>query len=192
MLDGLKTIRFVVRDETIAKIYARYLMEVIPLPDKAVKVAFDAQFSADQFQRIRKGFMGDQDNKWFMYFDAPWFYIFRAGRWVGQCWWFLKFEQIGDEYSVVEAWADSESLQWLKQDFSECLYRLIDECLPSGGEYQTLMDDVSVSFCILRKGRVKLEINSESISVADMRDLGARLIELADSLTKKSDRQAVS
>lgn len=180
-LDSLKTIRFVVRDETIAKIYARYLMEVIPLPDKAVRVAFDAQFSLEKFQRIRKGFVGDHDNKWFFYFEEPWLYIFRAGRHCGQCWWFLKFEPIIDEYKVAEAWADSEALQWLKQDFSEFLYWLIDEYLPCGGEYQSLMDNVFASYCVLRKGRVKLAINA-TISDADMRQLGLKLIEQANQL----------
>lgn len=154
---------------------------MIPLPEKAVRLDFDAQFSHEQFQRIREGFIGDHDNKWFFYFEEPWLYIFRADRHCGQCWWFLKFEPISDGYKVAEAWADSESLQWLNQDFSEFLYLLIDEYLPSSGEHRSLLNDISASYCVLRKGRVKLAIDA-TISVADMRRLGLKLIEQANQL----------
>ena len=193
VLDRLKTIRFVVRDEAIAKIYARYLMEVIPLPDKAVQVAFDAQFSTEQFQRIRKGYIsGNQDCKWFMYFDDPWFYIFYGNREFGHCWWFLKFEQADDGYSVAEAWTDGETQH---KEHGEHLYWLLDDYLLGGAEYQTLMDGdgISASFRILRSGRIDLEISSSrSVSASGTRELGVRLVALADALARKSDRQVVS
>lgn len=185
-LDSLKTIRLVVRDKVIAKIYASYLMEVVPLPDNAVRVDFDAQFSQEQFQRIRKGFIGDQDYKWFFYFDDPWLYIFRAARWVGQCWWFLKFEPTENGYKVAEAWADSESMSWLKKDFSDMLHFLIYSYLPDShgniNEYTPLMGDISNSYCVLSNSHVKLSINNAPISNAEVKALGARLMALADKL----------
>lgn len=160
-LDSLKTIRFVVRDETTADIYARYLMEVIPRPDKAVRVALDAQFSQKQFQRIQKGFIGDQDYKWFMYFESPWLYIFRGGRWAGNCWWFLRFEPFDEGYKVAEAWADNE---WEAGKNSQFLYWLIDDYLPieggNGRQYKSILGELGF-YCTLRKNRVKLEMSSE-------------------------------
>ncbi len=178
--DSLRIIRFVVSDEATAKIYASYLLETVPIPENAIRIDFDAHFSLEQFQRIRKGFLGDQDNKWFMYFEEPWFYIYRAGKWVGQCWFFLKFEPDGDGYKVVEAWVDNETLKMPEQELREHLYALIDEYLPVGNEYISLIEDGSCSYQVLRKGYVKLSISSNSISNDDVKKLGQRLIELAN------------
>jgi O-acetyl-ADP-ribose deacetylase (regulator of RNase III) len=189
---SLKLIRFVVRDEAIAKVYEHHLLQTVPLPDKAVRVAFDAQqFTLEQFQRIRNGFIGDQDNKWFEYFEEPWLYIYRGSRWVGQCWWFLKFEPSGDGYKMVEAWVDDESLKWSREKYSQFIYQVIDTYLPGGSRNdepnRIIMDEIA-SYCVLRRGDVDLVLNSSSISLADMKELGMRLIVLADSLAQSSGR----
>lgn len=176
----ISIIRFVIQDEATAIIYSRYLFEEIPLPENATRIVFDARFSNSQFQRIRKGFIGDQDNKWFMYFDDPWLYVFRASRWVGQCWFFLKFESIVDDYKVAEAWADSDSLRGFNMDFSEFLYTLIDDYLPGGHNYISFVEDGHGTYRLLRNGKIDISLSLKSISIEGVRKLGDKLIGLSN------------
>lgn len=189
LFDSLKIIRFVVRDESTAKIYARFLLENIPIPPNAVKVPFEAYFSKEQFTQIRKGFLGDWEDRWFFYCDDPWLYIFRGSRGWDPCACLLRFEASGLGYKVAEAWVheklhnanlfkdNAAGLYWFIYD-----YYLDENTHTDNYEYTHFNDSQSSSYCVLPSGRIKLVIDSAPLSIDELSKLGFLLIEIADQL----------
>lgn len=187
--ENLKTIRFVVKDEATANIYKHYLHENIPVPVNAVKVTFDAHFTQDQFNHIRKGYIGDQDSKWFFYFDDPWLYIFRGNRQYGACYWFLKFEPTEGGYQVSEAWLDKGPNGDLFKDEARLLDSLIYEFLPMSFY---ALGSTPNGYSFHPNGRVQLEITSRPLSIEEVRSLGLLLIEFADSCDAELPKKQLS
>ncbi|MBU0595048.1 MAG: ADP-ribosylglycohydrolase family protein [Gammaproteobacteria bacterium] len=203
------TIRFVVCDEKTAAIYARHLLETISLPENAFRFFFDARFSPEQSQRIRKGFIGDQDYKWFFYFEDPWLYVFRGCRTLGRCVWFLKLQSADAGYKVSEAWVDDEFFQWFPSWRGNTrpdnfLHELISGYLGIHGfllrassqltdkfEFTPLDEDSSCSYCVLPDGRVKVALSPYPFSGNEVRNLGLRLIELADEMIARQPPEKV-
>jgi ADP-ribosyl-[dinitrogen reductase] hydrolase len=187
--DTLKTIRFVVKDQETAAIYARLLLENLTPSSKAVKVEFEASFTPAQFLHIRKGFTGDMDEKWFFYFDDPWLYIFRGSRGFVHCAWYLRFQKIEDKYAVVESWVeDGIHGRGFEGDDTKWLYSLIydyyldENTYTDKYEYTHFKGSQSSSYSVLPSGRIKLDIDSAPLSVDELSKLGFQLIEIADQL----------
>lgn len=190
--DTLKTIRFVVKDQETAAIYARLLLENLTPSSKAVKVEFEASFTPAQFLHIRKGFTGDMDEKWFFYFDDPWLYIFRGSRGFVHCAWYLRFQKIEDKYAVVESWVeDGIHGHGFEGDDTKWLYSLIYDYYL--GEHQeaheretTLKIGCSSStYCILPNGKIKLYIDSTPLLPDEIKNIGLNLIDIANQLNKE-------
>lgn len=186
--DNLKILRFVVPNENIAKIYSEALLENIPIPINAVKVDFEAFLSESQFQTIRRGFFGDQDSKWFFYYDEPWLYIFRGvrrkGEYTGFCYWYINFQPEVLGYKVAEAWID-ESLHSSPNEDKDRLSSLIFDYLLHEDLFISLGESKSNSYRLLPSGKIIISICSEPVYLDEVKALGLQLIDLADTLSKK-------
>lgn len=174
----VKVVRFVVVGEITAAVYARYLLEELPISDRATKVEFDVYFSQAQFLRIRKGFIGDQDAKWVFYFDDPWLYVFRGGRWVDDCYIYIKLCPAGMAWHVSEAWIDKLFHGGDDREAIHFLYYIIyDYFLHEDGHASKihLAGFHSMSYQVLPSGRAKLEISSSPLFADEIRNLGLNL-----------------
>jgi hypothetical protein len=54
------------------------------------------------------------EDKWFIYHDSGWVYFHRS--WTGFCIYKLRFEQVGDQFVVREAWVTRDREQYTNDD----------------------------------------------------------------------------
>jgi O-acetyl-ADP-ribose deacetylase (regulator of RNase III) len=112
---NLKRIRFVLADEQSASAFAEALAARPPVSEGRVRIELPNEYSAADFQAMRRGDFGDQDTKWFFYHEEPWLLIYRGNRRYGSGFSFslcLPDESAGSG-RVAEAWAEA----WILDQF---------------------------------------------------------------------------
>lgn len=122
----LRSIRLVLRDSSASGAFAGELLRPASLPES--KVALDVltrKYSRQEFERISLGQLGDQDAKWFFYFEEPWLCIYRGNRKYGRCHFWLCFNECMEGFKVTEAWMDSD-LPWTNDESREIVEYQLD------------------------------------------------------------------
>lgn len=112
---NLNKIRFVLADEQSASVFSEALAAHPPVSEGRVRIELPHEYSAADFQAMRRGDFGDQDTKWFFYHEEPWLLIYRGNRRYGSG---LSFSvRLPDERTgsgrVVEAWVEA----WILDQF---------------------------------------------------------------------------
>jgi hypothetical protein len=86
-----------------------------PMPISSKVIEIDAVFTPEEFQSIALGCIPNQmEDKWFMYYDEPWFYIHRS--WTGYCIYKVRFEECATGVKIAEVIANRESGQYMETD----------------------------------------------------------------------------
>ena len=89
-----------------------------PLPDARAPLGFDHQFSLDQLERLKGGYLPkDMDDKWFIYFEDNWLYLHRS--WSGDCIYKLKLETGSDKVTVTESWVNRDPDQFKSSNLED-------------------------------------------------------------------------
>ena len=106
-----------------------------PLPAVRAPLPFDASYTSDEFERLRRGLIPQQmEDKWFIFFEEPWLYFHRS--WTGHAVFGLRIERRDIAYKVVEAWVNLDPQQYHSESVQHdlaTLRMLIHFRLHSGG-----------------------------------------------------------
>jgi hypothetical protein len=78
-----------------------------PIPTERINLGFACTYDAADTKRIKHGLIPlAMEDKWFMYFEEPWFYLHRS--WTGKCVYGVRFEPGAAGLSAVESWVTQE------------------------------------------------------------------------------------
>ncbi len=183
----LKSIRLVLRDTAAARTYTDELLRPVLLAEN--KIALDLltkKYSRQEFHTFSKGYIGDQDSKWFVYFEDPWLCIYRGNRKYGRCHFWLCFRECMEGITVTEAWMDSE-LPWTNDEARQGVEDLLD----SRFDLLRLADKkfiVGLAEFWVKRDRValtsQLEKSRQLLSAEQAIELGQQLILIGESLQR--------
>jgi ADP-ribosyl-[dinitrogen reductase] hydrolase len=87
------------------------MVSLTPFPKN--RMAFDctASYPLEALEGIRSGYESqNQDEKWSMYFEAPWLQIWRPNLRGWYCY-ALRFDTVGDRIAILESWLDPRLLE---------------------------------------------------------------------------------
>lgn len=127
LFSSIRNIRLVLFDQAAAAIYAKELCKPIDLPEKLVSInSLDASYSPEEFNLIKRGYLGDQDSKWFFYFESPWLCVYRGNRKYGRCYYWLRFSIKGSKVVIDELLADPES-PWIGEEGRKLIQYLLED-----------------------------------------------------------------
>jgi hypothetical protein len=86
-----------------------------PMPISSKFLVIDAVFTPEEFQSITLGCIPNgMDERWFMYYDEPWFYMHRS--WTGYCIYKVRFEECATGFKIVEVIANRDPSQYIVAD----------------------------------------------------------------------------
>ena len=78
-----------------------------PAPEEREAIHLEASFSESDFSKIARGFIPSaMEDKWFIYYADGWLNMHRS--WTGAHIYGLQFVQTGDEFHVVDSWANRD------------------------------------------------------------------------------------
>jgi hypothetical protein len=82
-----------------------------PMPPKRASLELARSFTAQEYERIRLGFVPESmEDKWFMFTEADTLYIYRS--WTGHCIYELHFTRQGERYTANEIFANRDQSQY--------------------------------------------------------------------------------
>lgn len=185
---NLKKIRFVLADEQSASAFSEALAALPSVSEGRVRIEFPNEYSAADFQAMRRGDFGDQDTKWFFYHEEPWLLIYRGNRRYGSG---LAFSlRLPDEGAgsgmVAEAWAE----QWILDALdigNEQAEEFVSELLADRFGLLHLVDEKEtvsgVTFWV-KYGKIVIDRGhcETMLSPEDAERLGLRLVEMSRGL----------
>lgn len=181
---NLRRIRFVLADEQSASAFSEALAAQPPVSEGRVRIELPNEYSAADFQAMRRGGFGDQDTKWFFYHEEPWLLIYRGNRRFGPG---LSFSLRLPEASVgsgrvAEAWAE----QWILDSFEmsrEQAEGFVSELLDGWFGLLHIVDEKkTISGVTFWVKYGKVVIDQSMLSPEDAERLGLRLIEMSRGL----------
>lgn len=186
---SLRRIRFVLVDPGAARVYANELIRPPSLPEKRVRLEISAEYSPEEFEAMRQGLHGDHDTKWFLFFEEPWLCIYRGNRRYGRCHFWLRLPGGSRAAIFEEVFMDAEvpspEAPWEKEAAEKLIGYLLDDrfgLLWLSGEKEA----VGGARYWIKRGKVALEASPGEeeglLSAEQVRELGGRLIALADFL----------
>ena len=86
-----------------------------PLPEQRTRIALDRVFSAEEMERVQRGFMPrQQEDKWFIFWEDGKLYCHRS--WTGYCVYIVNFLPEADGYRMVEAEINRDDRQYSEKD----------------------------------------------------------------------------
>jgi len=81
------------------------------LPSKRITVLLDRTFSPQEMQCIQKGLVPEEmEDKWFIYWKDNTLFFHRS--WTGLCIYVVRFVVEGDNYRMIEADVNQDSMQY--------------------------------------------------------------------------------
>lgn len=87
----------------------------LPLPETRSPIPFGRSFDAGEHARVVRGVVpGDMDDKWFIFYEAPWLYLHRS--WTGICIYAVRLRVEGEGSTVEEAWANRNPKEYRLSD----------------------------------------------------------------------------
>ncbi len=184
---SLRTVRFALPDPESADFFTKELMRPPSFPEKTVRLEIPSVYSPNEFNAMRKSVLGNHDTKWFFYYEEPWLCIYRGIRRSGGCHFWLRLPD-GSRSAALEDCLMGMDLPWGKGEAERLVGNLLDnyyELLLIDKEIETVGN---VQFWI-KRGNLALESSAVDglLSASQVRDLGQRLLSLADSLTKREN-----
>lgn len=72
-----------------------------PLPEERVALTARLTCTRSAFDKLRLGNFADMDDKWDVFYEEPWLYLYRGS---GYAVFWVRFEQSGDRFRAAEAW----------------------------------------------------------------------------------------
>jgi hypothetical protein len=185
---NLKKIRFVLADEQSASAFSEALAAQPSVSEGQVRIELPNEYSAADFQAMRRGCFGDHDFKWFFYHEEPWLLVCRGNRRFG---FGLSFSLLlpGDSAGsgrIVEAWAETrilEALEMTKEESEGFVSGLLDGVF---GLLHLVDDKETVSGVTLWVKYGKVVFNhgygEMMLSPGEAERLGLRLVEMSRCL----------
>jgi hypothetical protein len=80
-------------------------------PTKRSPLNLAGTCSEAEYEQIKAGLIPDgMDDKWFMFFEAPWLYVHHS--WTGFCVYGVRFEPSSQGATIVEAWVNRNKKQY--------------------------------------------------------------------------------
>ena len=189
----LEKVRFVLTSTKDANAYAAELQRYPPVSPSHIGLEIDIKYSPQEFERMRKGFVGDQDTKWSIVFEDPWLCFYRGGPSYGNCHFWLRLPDSDKPASFIEVWAHNKlpdpKSPWQKHKAEELLKSILDKRFDlmfisdqkeqiGSAEVWTKRDKVALNF-------FPGEVGMGLLSSDDAERLGNKLIELASELRNK-------
>lgn len=82
-----------------------------PFPAAFKQIVVERSYSQEEFCQITAGLIPEEmDDKWFIFYDAPWLYLHRS--WTGFCIFKVCFEPEGERIKVCDVYVNRESTQY--------------------------------------------------------------------------------
>ncbi len=89
-----------------------------PPPDNRAQLDFREAYTSSEFEQIKAGLIPMvMEDKWFMFFEAPWLYAHRS--WTGFCIYGVRFEASAHGATSVEAWVSRDANQYRETRIEE-------------------------------------------------------------------------
>ena len=89
--------------------------KTLPMPAKVAVLEYAAEFSAEEFERISRGFIPEaMEDKWFIYLDADTLCLHRS--WTGHCIYKVEFAREGGGHVVRHAIANRDPVEYTQRD----------------------------------------------------------------------------
>ncbi|MBP6421356.1 MAG: macro domain-containing protein [Propionivibrio sp.] len=188
----VRKIRFVLPKPSAADIFARELLQPPCFSEEVMRFAIPVTYSPTEIQKLRQGYFGDHDTKWFFYHEEPWLCVYRGNREYGSCHFWLRLPDGSCHSPLLEALMDKkveqywgptkkveELVEYLLADRFELL-RVADE----DDDFQRV-GNVRVA---IRHGKLALDSSPDSVGLLPSelaRELGDKLLRLADVLDRE-------
>jgi len=102
--------------------------KTIPMPQECRPLTFQRAYSPADFEIVSMGLIPQEmEDKWFIYYEAPWLYLHRS--WTGYCIYKVRFEVCDEIVTVAETLVNRDLAQYTETDDQRdagILGRLID------------------------------------------------------------------
>lgn len=188
----VRFIRFVLPKHGDAKVFASELLRPPSFPKEVVRLEIPVEYAPSEILKLRQGYFGDQDTKWFFYHEEPWLCIYRGNREYGSCHFWLRLPDGSRHSPLLDAFMDKEMEQyWGPKAKAEILveYLLADrfellKVVDEDFNYQGV-GNVRIS---IRHGKVALDSSPDTVSFLtpeESRELGEKLVQLASHLDRE-------
>ncbi len=88
---------------------------ITPLPALRASIMFDRTYTAEEFEQLRQGNVPEEmEDKWFAFYEAPWFYLHRS--WTGFGIYQARFEPSDGGFRIVEVLVNRDPDQYTNED----------------------------------------------------------------------------
>lgn len=85
------------------------------MPNESKPLAMQESYTLQEFEQISRGLIPQQmEDKWFIYYEAPWLYFHRS--WTGFCIYQVRFAATTEGMQVVEVLVNANAEQNPQQD----------------------------------------------------------------------------
>ena len=105
--------------------------KIKPMPAAHKELALTGGYSAEEYDRIRWGFIPqEQQDKWFIYLEGDWLHFHRS--WTGSCIFQLQFLPVDGHYEAAKAIVNRDPAQYRTTDDEQdarLIAHLIDDLL---------------------------------------------------------------
>lgn len=108
----------------------RELRKLEPPPGQRAWLEFREAYTSSEFEQVKAGLIpAEMEDKWFIFFEAPWLYLHRS--WTGFCIYGVRFETTPDGVTAVESWVSRNADQYreTRDDHDADLLKFLIEAL---------------------------------------------------------------
>ncbi|HSQ64304.1 MAG TPA: hypothetical protein VLM85_13850 [Polyangiaceae bacterium] len=97
------------------KIATRDSWETKPLPEERARIGYERSFDAAEHARLARGVVPEEmEDKWFVFYEAPWLWFHRS--WTGIAIYGVRLRPEGEGSVVEEAWVNRDPAQYRETD----------------------------------------------------------------------------
>ena len=97
------------------KFATRESWETKPLPEARARIAYERSFDAAELARVARGVVPEEmEDKWFVFYEAPWLWFHRS--WTGVAIYGVRLRAEGEGGVVEEAWVNRDPAQYRETD----------------------------------------------------------------------------
>lgn len=97
------------------EIATRQSSTVLPLPEARADLGFAESYTAEEFDRIRRGVIPlEMEDKWLVFYEEPWLYFHRS--WTGIGIYGVRLDPSTTGAAAVESWVNRDSDQYKQTD----------------------------------------------------------------------------
>lgn len=182
--DRLRTIKLVLQTDEDAAVFANELLRPPRIPDDAIPITMSSEFTPREFEAMRRGFLGDHDTKWFLYFEEPWLRVHRGVFAEDSCYFWLKIPESTVPRPFLEVLMRRDA-PWSGREAPRDLEYLLDDRF---GLLFLSEDSTAIGNARIWMKRGKVALNSpltdheDLLSASQARALGEILLEIAGRL----------